>query len=372
MKDNKKLYSIALVSLVMILMLVSIAGAISVEIGPEGVAVTPDGTKVYVANSGNVSDIGSSGNTTSVIDTATNTVTAMVPVGIGPLGVAVTPDGTKVYVTNFWSKTTSVIDTASNTVTATVPVGWGPAGAAVSPDGRKVYVANSLGNTTSVIDTTKNTVITAVPVGIYPSGVTVSLDGTKVFVASAITNNVSVIDTANNTVISTVNLGNEPFAFGKFRDSTYVPMPIQEALKKDSGSPQASGSSADNNKNTKLVDGSGDISKYCTWEARTTRTIGEYYKAPENKIYVVVTVKIDNTGDQTYSTNSGYWHLKIGDMYYQYDVSTYDSSLNHMTADIGPGGKITTKVAYLVDGNPSVSDLSLYYDGPGSDGIIYS
>lgn len=59
-------------------------------------------------------------------------------------------------------------------------------------------------------------------------------------------------------------------------------------------------------------------------------------------------------------------------MYYQSDSATYDSSLNHMTTDLGPGGKITTKIAYLVDGEPSVSDLDLYYDGPGSDGTIYS
>lgn len=115
-----------------------------------------------------------------------------------------------------------------------------------------------------------------------------------------------------------------------------------------------------------------NIFDYCTWQAETTKNIGEYTKAPENQVYVIITLKLNNTGDQTYSTNGNYWHLKIGDMYYQYDSATYDSSLNHMTADIGPGGKITTKIAYLVDGNPAISDLELYYDGPGSDGTIYS
>lgn len=115
-----------------------------------------------------------------------------------------------------------------------------------------------------------------------------------------------------------------------------------------------------------------NIFDYCTWQAETTKNIGEYYTAPENKIYVIVTIKINNTGDQTYTTNPYSWHLRIGDLYYQHDVSTYDSSLNQMTTDVGPGGKITTKIAYLVDGNPSISDLDLYYDGPGSDGIIYS
>src|SRR5215813_91171 len=39
-------------------------------------------------------------NTVSVIDTGANSVVATTPVGAGPTGVAVTPDGTRVYVTN--------------------------------------------------------------------------------------------------------------------------------------------------------------------------------------------------------------------------------------------------------------------------------
>ena len=38
-------------------------------------------------------------NTVSVVSTATNTVTATIPVGVSPTGVAVSPDGSKVYVT---------------------------------------------------------------------------------------------------------------------------------------------------------------------------------------------------------------------------------------------------------------------------------
>jgi YVTN family beta-propeller protein len=59
--------------------------------------------------------------TVSVINTATNAVIATVPVvGANPAGVAVTPDGKKVYVTS--DNTVSVINTATNTVIATVPV----------------------------------------------------------------------------------------------------------------------------------------------------------------------------------------------------------------------------------------------------------
>ena len=83
-----------------------------------------------------------SNNDVSVIDTATNTVIATIPVGSTPYGVAVTPDGSKVYVTNFGSNTVSVIDGATNTVIATIPIANSPGGVAVTPDGSKVYVTN--------------------------------------------------------------------------------------------------------------------------------------------------------------------------------------------------------------------------------------
>ncbi len=44
------------------------------------------------------------------------------------------------YITNSQSSTVSVIDTATNTVTATVPVGTYPSGVAVNPAGTRVYV----------------------------------------------------------------------------------------------------------------------------------------------------------------------------------------------------------------------------------------
>jgi YVTN family beta-propeller protein len=72
MKFNKKLYSITLVSAAMIFMLVSIAGAAPFA---------------YITNW--KSEI------VSVIDTATNKVTARVPVGDEPYRVTVAPDGKK-------------------------------------------------------------------------------------------------------------------------------------------------------------------------------------------------------------------------------------------------------------------------------------
>ena len=88
--------------------------------------------------------------------------------GSNPHGLAVTPDGKRVYVAILDDNNVSVIDTASNTVVATVPVGTNLQGVAVTPDGKHVYVtnANSLG-TVSVIDTATNTVeATTLAVGV--------------------------------------------------------------------------------------------------------------------------------------------------------------------------------------------------------------
>ena len=80
-------------------------------------AITPNGNYVYVANYGS--------GTVSVINTATNNVTATVTVGSNPNGVAVNPNGNYAYVTNYGSGSVSVINTATNNVTATVTVGTG-------------------------------------------------------------------------------------------------------------------------------------------------------------------------------------------------------------------------------------------------------
>ena len=62
--------------------------------------------------------------TVSVINTTDNAVAAStVTVGASPYGVAVSPDGSRVYVGNSGGvNTVSVIDTGTNTVIATVGV----------------------------------------------------------------------------------------------------------------------------------------------------------------------------------------------------------------------------------------------------------
>jgi YVTN family beta-propeller protein len=160
----------------------------------------------------------------SVIDGATNTVTATIPVGNSPFGLAVNPATNTIYVGNGLDDTVSVIDGANNTVTATIPLavpgippgGSSPFGLAVNPATNTVYVAsigtNSGPDNIAVIDGATNTVTANITVVGFAGEVAVDPTTNTVYVASSDPGTVAVIDGATNTVKATiaVNSGN-PF-----------------------------------------------------------------------------------------------------------------------------------------------------------------
>ncbi len=110
---------------------------------PGGLALSPDGTRAWVAN-------GLAGSV-SVVDLARRSVVATVPVPAEPLGVAVRPDGSLVYVTSFQGTALTAIDARSSRVVASADVGPTPRAIAITPDGRFAYVTHS-NPVVSVID----------------------------------------------------------------------------------------------------------------------------------------------------------------------------------------------------------------------------
>src|ERR1035437_2695515 len=191
----------------------TVTGTIPVGANPYGVSVSPDGSKVYVANY-------NTNGTVSVISTATNTVEATVPVGQLPQGVTVSPDGSKVYVANWNDNTVSIINSATNTVLATSFVGHQPYGIYASPDGTKVYVTNSNDYNISVINTSTNFVSAIIHTGTLPTAVCVSPDSRKVYVVNQISGTVSVIDTVTFTVTDSILVNREPVAICVSPDGT--------------------------------------------------------------------------------------------------------------------------------------------------------
>ena len=176
-------------------------------------------TVAYVTNSGS--------NNVSVIDTSTNTVTATIAVGNVPEGVAVSPDGTRAYVPNLVDSTVSVIDTASQTVVATVPLASVslPQFPAVTPDGKSLYVT---GISVQVVSTASNTLVATIPleasnVAITPDGSgAYTLSGDGIFLIAIATNTVS--GPFASAVLGGGNLGFDPtFGITPAGNALYVP-----------------------------------------------------------------------------------------------------------------------------------------------------
>jgi YVTN family beta-propeller protein len=149
----------------------------------------------------------------AVIDTDTNRVSAVAAnvFGVNPFGLAITPDGSRIYVGG--GPVIRVWDTATNTLVTEIKgcsLSGAPSDLAVAPDGTRIYAAT--GYTVCVIDAGTNTVVAKVKLGFRSrvAGVAVGADGSRVYVAHLRDNLVSVIDTATNKVVSTVTVGGKP------------------------------------------------------------------------------------------------------------------------------------------------------------------
>src|SRR5215469_5447930 len=106
---------------------------------PDGVAVSPDGTRVYVADEGDQA--------VAVVNAVTDKLIGTIHLGDAPFGLVVSPDGTQLYVGDDTS--VKVIDTGTNLVTGTIKVA--AESVAVSPDGSTIYAQDALDDV-SVID----------------------------------------------------------------------------------------------------------------------------------------------------------------------------------------------------------------------------
>lgn len=183
---------------------------VPVDHAPYGIALTADGRKAYVANA--------SGNSVSVIDTQTSTVAATIPVGAKPYGVAVRPGDGDVYVTNQADGSLTVIGAA----TSTIVVGGAPTGVAASPDGAQVYVVDNERNRLLVIDADEGKVAAVVTVGKRPAQVAVTPDGSHAFVTNAGSGSVSRIDLATATVTDTIAVSSHPIGVAVEADGRFA------------------------------------------------------------------------------------------------------------------------------------------------------
>lgn len=139
----------------------------------------------------NEAGIASSG-TVTVLDLSQRRTVAEIEVELHPSGMALAPDGSRLFVANANSDTVSVIDTGTLEVTdcwdtkpmPDLPLGSGPNALAVSPDGERLYVANGGNNCIAVLDTATGRLLGLIPVGWYPGDVRLARTGTLLLVAN--------------------------------------------------------------------------------------------------------------------------------------------------------------------------------------------
>ncbi len=112
---------------------------------PAALAVSQD--TVYVSNSTN--------DTVEAYDIRTHrrkwrTLLTPVPFlrhlrGVAPFGLALSPDGKRLYVAESGINAVGVLDARTGKVLGHIPVCWYPSRVCVSPDGKRLYVANAKG-----------------------------------------------------------------------------------------------------------------------------------------------------------------------------------------------------------------------------------
>jgi YVTN family beta-propeller protein len=114
-----------------------VAKSIPLPDRPGGLALAPDGKRLYVAGASPAGRV-------HVIDTGTLAPAGTLPAGHTPCALAASPDGARLYVCNRFDHDVSVVDLASGKATARIAVLREPVAAALTPDGRRLLVANHL------------------------------------------------------------------------------------------------------------------------------------------------------------------------------------------------------------------------------------
>ena len=205
----------------------TVIATIAVGDEPSYLAVTPDGGSLYVMTAGGA---------VQVVDTTSHAVTATIPVG-GSGDIAITPDGTRAYVA---AGDVHVIDTATNTVvrsfeatTTPLPdVGNNARSVAISPDGTRAYVGVfvmgggpagfTAGGNIVLVDTASESVAGSIFLGAVPGELALTPDGGRLYVGIDSTfvntgygsgffpgSHVVVIDTITNALSRVVDLGRD-------------------------------------------------------------------------------------------------------------------------------------------------------------------
>jgi YVTN family beta-propeller protein len=130
----------------------------------------------------------------SIVDLKNGREISQVGVGLHPSGMAVTPNGKHVVVANASSDTLSVIDTSSHKLVEAIstkpaerlPFGSAPNAVVFSTDGSRLYASNGTNNSIAAIEFAppRSKLLGCMPTGWYPAGLVFDADRSSLYVAN--------------------------------------------------------------------------------------------------------------------------------------------------------------------------------------------
>lgn len=172
----------------------------------------------------------SAGDNIHVIDPATNQVVGTIEDIEVPHGVAIAPDGARIYVTDESLSTLDIVDGKTLKVVKRIPLSGRPNNVDVAKDGSHVYVAIAQApGAVDVIDTASMANVKSIAVKGAIHNVYVTPDGKYAVAGSIPTSTINVIDTATNTVAwqLTMSGGIRPMAFTRNADGSTKEIVVQ-------------------------------------------------------------------------------------------------------------------------------------------------
>jgi len=197
---------------------------VSVDVNPHEVAITANGRKSYVTNSG--------GNTVSILDNNAMEETHRIEhEGFKfPHGVGLSGDESKLYIASTYAGRVFVIDTSSLKVLKTINTHQDLVHMIYfDPKKERVLVPNIGSNNITILDTATDEVVTHIPVGRGPEGAAVHPEGKQLYVANQHDNNLSIIDLEDFSLQKKLRLGTVPIRLVFSPDGRYAFIPNRES-----------------------------------------------------------------------------------------------------------------------------------------------
>jgi YVTN family beta-propeller protein len=175
---------------------------IKVDQRPHGLAVSADGSKVYLANNKTKNF--------QVVDVRRGAVVAQIPIGSDPNQMTLTRDGRFAYVPMRGEAKVAVVQLEPLRLVKKLPAPAGPHDAYTSADGSRIYVGAQFGNGIVVIDPATQSVLHVIPTADGVRPLEPSADGRTIYVALSNLLGFVVVDPATRRVTRRVELGTLP------------------------------------------------------------------------------------------------------------------------------------------------------------------